>query len=64
MLPVGKLHNPIHVELYWAANDDAIYYADAGAGALWQIVNVEFIACYVEIQNDEFDNINDDIPYM
>jgi hypothetical protein len=63
MLPVGKLHNPIHVELYWAANDDAIYYADAGAGALWQIVNVEFVACYVELQNDEIDNLNDDMPH-
>jgi hypothetical protein len=63
MLPVGKLHNPIHVEMYWAANDDAIYYGQAGAGTIWQIVNVEFCACYVELQNDEIDNINDDMPH-
>jgi hypothetical protein len=63
MLPVGKLNNPIHVEMYWAANDDAIYYGLAGVGALWQIVNVEFVACYVELQNDEIDNLNDDMPH-
>jgi hypothetical protein len=52
MLPVGKLHNPIHIEIYWAANDDAIYYGTAAAGAVWQIIGVEFIACYVELTDD------------
>ena len=55
MLPVGKLHAPIRVEMYLAANDDAIYYGLAGAGAIWQLVNVEFCACYVEIQDDSLD---------
>ena len=55
MLPVGKLHAPIRVELYLSPNDDAIYYGTAGAGAVWQIVNVEFCACYVEIQDDSLD---------
>jgi hypothetical protein len=63
MLPVGKLHNPIHIEMYWATNDDAIYYGTAGAGTVWQIVNVEFCACYVELQNDEIDNLSDDMPH-
>ena len=55
MLPVGKLHAPIRVEMYLAANDDAIYYGLPAAGALWQILNVEFCACYVEIQDDSLD---------
>lgn len=55
MLPVGKLNSPIRVEMYLAANDDAIYYGTAGANAVWQIVNVEFCACYVEIQDDSLD---------
>jgi len=40
MLPVGKLHAPIRVEMYLSANDDAIYAGLAGVGAVWQIVNV------------------------
>lgn len=60
MLPVGKLASPIRVELYLSALDDAIYYGTTGAGANWQIVNVEFCACYVEIQDDSFDLISPD----
>jgi hypothetical protein len=52
MIPVGKLHNPIHIEIYWAANDDAIYYGTAAAGTVWQICGVEFLACYVELTDD------------
>jgi hypothetical protein len=55
MIPIGKLHAPIRVELYLSPNDDAIYYGLSGAGAVWQIVNVEFCACYVEIQDDSLD---------
>jgi hypothetical protein len=55
MIPLGKLNSPIRVEMYLSANDDAIYYGTAGAGAVWQIVNVEFCACYVEIQDDNLD---------
>lgn len=55
MLPVGKLFNPIRMEFYLAANDDAIYYGSTGAGTVWQLVNVEFCACYVEILDDALD---------
>ena len=55
MLPVGKMTSPLRVELYLAAKDDAIYYGTAGLGANWQIINVEFCACYVEIQDDDLD---------
>jgi len=55
MLPIGKLNAPIRCEFYLAPNDDAIYYGTAGAGAVWQIINVEFCACYVELQDDAFD---------
>ena len=55
MLPVGKLNSPIRVELYLSALDDAIYYGTAAAGASWQIINVEFCACYVELQDDNLD---------
>ena len=55
MLPVGKLTSPIRVEMYLSANDDAIYYGTAGTGAQWQIVNVEFCACYVELSDDSLD---------
>jgi hypothetical protein len=55
MLPIGKLNAPIRCEFYLASNDDAIYYGTAGAGAVWQVLNVEFCACYVELQDDNFD---------
>ena len=55
MLPVGKLTSPIRMELYLANNDDAVYYGTAGAGCQWQISNVEFEACYVELQDDSLD---------
>lgn len=55
MLPIGKLNAPIRCEFYLASNDDAIYYGTAGAGATWQIINVEFCACYVELQDDAWD---------
>ena len=54
MIPVGNLRAPISLQIYTAANDDAIYYATPGAGATWQIVNVEFVATFVEIQDDNF----------
>jgi hypothetical protein len=63
MLPVGKLASPLRVEMFLSANDDAIYYGLAGAGAQWQIVNVEFCACYVEIQDDTLDLISSDEPH-
>ena len=52
MLPVGRLHAPIRMEIYLASNDDAVYYGLGGAGCTWQLVNVEFCACYVELQDD------------
>jgi len=55
MLPVGKLSSPLRVELYLSSNDDAIYYGTSAAGAQWQIVNVEFCACYVELNDDNLD---------
>jgi len=55
MLPIGKLNAPIRMEFYLAANDDAIYYGTAGAGATWQIINVEFCACFVELQDDAYE---------
>ena len=65
MLPVGKLASPLRVELYLSANDDAIYYGTAAAGAVWQLINVEFCACYVEIQDDSLDLIsNDETQYI
>ena len=63
MLPVGKLSSPIRLEFYLANNDDAIYYGTAGAGAKWQLVNVELCLCYVEIQDDSF-NLGNDIDYI
>ncbi len=35
MLPVGALSSPIRMEFFLTANDDAIYYGTAGAGAQW-----------------------------
>ena len=56
MLPVGKLNAPIRCEFYLSQNDDAIYYgAGAGQGVTWQIVNAEFVVCYVELQDDSLD---------
>lgn len=56
MLPVGQINNPIRLEFYMAPTaGDAIYFGAAGAGAIWQLVNVEFVATYVEIQDDNLD---------
>ena len=56
MIPIGKLNSPIRLEMFLSANDDAIYYGTAaGLAAIWQIVNVEFCACYVELQDDMLD---------
>jgi len=55
MIPVGKLNAPIRLEMFLSANDDAIYYETFAAGAIWQIINVEFCACYVELQDDMLD---------
>jgi len=56
MLPIGKLMSPIRMEMFLSAVDDAIYYgAGAGAAGNWQLVNVEFCACYVELQDDNLD---------
>ena len=56
MLPLGHLGSPVRVELYLSANDDAIYYGVAGAGAAWQIVNFELVLCFVEIDEEGFDH--------
>ena len=55
MLPLGKLSSPIRLEFYTAENDDAIYYGTSGAGAKWQLSNVELCCCYVELLDDNFD---------
>ena len=52
MLPVGKLNSPIRCEFYTSANDDAITYGTAGAGATWQIINAELVCCFVELSED------------
>jgi hypothetical protein len=62
MLPVGKIVAPIRMEFYLSQNDDAIYYGSAAAGAAWQISNVEFVACYVELQDDNYDQSSAGIP--
>ena len=49
MLPVGQIINPIRCEFYLAALNDAIYAGTAATGANWQLINVEFCVCYVEI---------------
>jgi hypothetical protein len=66
MLLLGRLSSPIRVEMYTAANDDAIYYGSVGGGsgnATWQLVNVELELCYVEIDEDGFED-NRDIDYI
>jgi hypothetical protein len=57
MLPLGNLSSPIRCEFYLAQNDDAIYSGTAGAGAIWQIVNVEMELCYVEINDPAYEQI-------
>ena len=64
MLPLGSLSSPIRVEMYTASNDDAIYYSSGGTGTtVWQLVNVELELCYVEIDEDGFEDKRD-IDYI
>jgi hypothetical protein len=53
-IPLGLLNSPIRIEMTTSENDDAIYYGTAGAGARWQLVNVELVCTFIEL--------NDDIP--
>ena len=64
MLPLGQLNAPIRCEFYLSTNDDAIYYGTAGAGATWQLVNVEMVLCYVEIQDDNFNLPQGETEYI
>jgi hypothetical protein len=50
--PVGQLNSPIRIECYLASLDDAIYYGTAGAGANWQLVNVELVCTFIELSDD------------
>jgi hypothetical protein len=54
-LPLGKLNAPLRMELYLESNDNAVYYGTAGAGAIWQMNNVEFVGCFVEIEDSLMD---------
>jgi hypothetical protein len=53
-IPVSLLRSPINLQIYTAANDDAIKYDTAGAGTTWQIVNVEFVATFIEIDSPQY----------
>jgi hypothetical protein len=64
MIPVGKLTNPIRLEFYLSANDDAVFYGLPAAGCTWQIVNVEICACYVEILDDNFNSFDRNEEYI
>jgi len=64
MIPVGKLASPIRLEFYLSNNDDAIYFGTAGAGAVWQLINVEICACYVEILDDQFSHMSSEEEYI
>jgi len=55
MLPVGQIVNPIRCEFYLSNLDDAFYTGNGGVGLNWQLVNVEFCVCYVELQDDSLD---------
>jgi hypothetical protein len=64
MIPVGALYNPIRTEFFLAANDDAIYYGTQGAGAIWNLINVELVVCYVEITDDAYHLNKDETHYI
>jgi hypothetical protein len=53
-IPVSLLKSPINLQIYTSANDDAIKYDTAGAGATWQIINVEFVATFIEIDSPQY----------
>ena len=42
------------MQIYTSANDDAIMYSATAGATTWQIVNVEFVATFVEILDDNF----------
>lgn len=55
MLPLYAMNGaPLVLNLTLAANGDAIYAGTAGAGAAWQISNIEFVADIVEIGDGAF----------
>jgi len=64
MIPIGDLRAPITIQLYTSANDDAICYGIASGATIWQIINVEYIATFVEIQDSAYQtHLQPEIPY-
>jgi hypothetical protein len=59
MLCLKDLLIPITLQFFLSTNDDAICYGSAGAGAVWQIVNAELVCCFVEINEDYFNDSPD-----
>jgi hypothetical protein len=62
MIPLKDLTGTINLQFFLAANDDAIYYGTAGAGATWQILNAEMVCCFVEIEDDAFNHSDPRMP--
>ena len=59
MLPIGKLNAPLRMEFFLSNNEDGIYFGATAQNATWQLVNVEFCACYVELQDDMLESHTD-----
>jgi hypothetical protein len=53
-IPVSLLRSPINLQIYTSANDDAIKYDTLASGLTWQIINVEFVATFIEIDSPQY----------
>lgn len=59
-LPIGGLTGaPIRCEFYLSSNDDAIYYGGGVSSAVWTLTNVEMELCYIEINDDSLNLMNE-----
>ena len=62
MINLKDLTGTINLQFFLATNDDAIFYGTTGAGATWQISNAELVCCFVEIEDDNFNHSDPNIP--
>jgi len=60
MIPIELLNNPMEIQIYFAALNDAFCCGTSGLD--WEITNVEFVACYVEIFEDMGLQLNQSSP--
>ena len=62
MIPLKDLTAPINLQFTLSQNDDAVVYGVTATGVTWQLVSVELVCCFVEIDDDRFNVSDKNVP--